>query len=604
MAAKPVHRYCKPVPHFHHSSMGSGDLPRLLKKDLKKAGLEALSGKTAGIDIWVIFHRAIATDLGSAQVLNDPALVCTDVVVFLRDLIADLDSLSITAIFVFDGRHHKVKGSEDMRRRDLREKAVVELATVYASDPEGPTVPYDKCSKLRKAASTVTEMVVAVALAYLRERGIAVVGSPYEADFQLVELEKSGETHFTISPDSDLFTLGSNYLVMDYSPGKGGFHIVRTQARLKTELGGGRWTDNDFRAFGVFLGNDYVPRLLSNGPVKVAKFMERWILASDADKSELLQELGVMRYPPVRGQGGGDEGGGVGGAGKRVHGKVASDYAERFREATRLMEFAPVLRLSPGGSAILAPLNPLPLPLPLPSEASEWSALIGFNPSTDFATMDIGDVRSLRIWARTGRPLLSPPPPCLPEDSSITLPFGALINFSKIPPIYLPRQLLVQWAELRGETFINASTHEHVAAVVLRMFKDPSKKIVKHDHGESPPSSSAFENWGVVSSADGSPVSMERDGSIPAVREKVGKIDMEYIATNCATGNGVRQRAETRVLSGHYDLTTLSHSPVTVKGVSAWLFHVKCKPSMKSNLYDVWICVNSEGDMIEGMAFW
>ena len=113
----------------------------------------------------------------------------------------------ITLVFVFDGLRPKPKETTAKVRRAAAEKARDELARVLAG---GDKMRVNDVKRLRKAAASVLEDVVAGGVAYLRRarvRGLRceIVGAPYESDWQLAYFEYTGYTVGTMTEDSDLF---------------------------------------------------------------------------------------------------------------------------------------------------------------------------------------------------------------------------------------------------------------------------------------------------------------------------------------------------------------------------------------------------------------
>lgn len=67
------------------------------------------------------------------------------------------------------------------------------------------------------------EDIIQNVLVWAKKKGVQCIGAPFEADWQLVELEKSGIIDGIITVDSDLLVLGGRLVIMDLNRLSGTF---------------------------------------------------------------------------------------------------------------------------------------------------------------------------------------------------------------------------------------------------------------------------------------------------------------------------------------------------------------------------------------------
>ncbi len=133
----------------------------------------------------------------------------------------------------------------------------------------------EKATAARMKMSHPTAYNHANVLRWMKAEGIECVGSLEEADLQMIKLEKDGVVDGIISEDGDEFALGAEnrYCKMNRKPnGEYRFKVLNGSAffdpsnPFKSKLN--RFPDQVIDA-ALLLGNDYCPRIESNGAVKV-----------------------------------------------------------------------------------------------------------------------------------------------------------------------------------------------------------------------------------------------------------------------------------------------------------------------------------------------
>ena len=112
--------------------------------------------------------------------------------------------------------------------------------------------------KRMKEAAYVREDVIACVLDWITRCEIVCIGAPYEADWQLKQLELDGIIDAELTVDSDLIALGCSTIIYNWNVNsKGGnCNIIRKSKALELlDL-----SETDFRQLCIFLGTDYTPR--------------------------------------------------------------------------------------------------------------------------------------------------------------------------------------------------------------------------------------------------------------------------------------------------------------------------------------------------------
>ena len=107
---------------------------------------------------------------------------------------------------VFDGDYLPSKAmTEDSRAKGREEKKRVAMELLKAGKPAQATQEFQKCID-------VTPEMASTIIRQLKKMDIPYVVAPYEADAQLVYLERQGLVDGILSDDSDLLVFGAKRL--------------------------------------------------------------------------------------------------------------------------------------------------------------------------------------------------------------------------------------------------------------------------------------------------------------------------------------------------------------------------------------------------------
>lgn len=179
-----------------------------------------------------------------------------------------LKHFGVTPYLVFDGDYLPSKaGTEASRskRREDSKKAGLEL--LKAGKPSQAHL------ELQKAIDVTPEMARHL-IEELKKSGVPYVVAPYEADAQMVYLERQGIISGIISEDSDLLVFGCKRLLTKLDQHGQCIEINRNDFCRVREISLTGWTDIEFRHMAIFSGCDYLDSV-SNMGLKTAYRMIR-----------------------------------------------------------------------------------------------------------------------------------------------------------------------------------------------------------------------------------------------------------------------------------------------------------------------------------------
>ncbi|KAL8841339.1 MAG: hypothetical protein Q9170_000970 [Blastenia crenularia] len=165
----------------------------------------------------------------------------------------------VTPYLVFDGDYLPSKAATEADRAKKREESkrlgleLHRMGKISQAHLE-----------LQKAIDVTPEMARQL-IERLKTLGIQYVVAPYEADAQLVYLEKKGIIHGILSEDSDLLVFGAKRLLTKLEQYGDCVEISRDDFTSCREISLVGWTDADFRRMAILSGCDYLPSINKMG---------------------------------------------------------------------------------------------------------------------------------------------------------------------------------------------------------------------------------------------------------------------------------------------------------------------------------------------------
>lgn len=164
-----------------------------------------------------------------------------------------------TPYLVFDGDFLPSKAmteSSRAKRREDSKKAGMEL--LRAGKPAQAYLEFQK-------AIDVTPEMARHLIEELKKAGLPYVVAPYEADAQMVYLERHGYVSGILSEDSDLLVFGAKRLLTKLDQHGQCVEINRRDFCACREISLTGWTDAEFRQMAIFSGCDYLDGLSGMG---------------------------------------------------------------------------------------------------------------------------------------------------------------------------------------------------------------------------------------------------------------------------------------------------------------------------------------------------
>ena len=165
----------------------------------------------------------------------------------------------VTPYMVFDGDYLPSKAATEMQRSRKREdsrKLGLELHQMGK---------YSQAHiELLKAVDVTPEMARQL-IDELRRHDVQYVVAPYEADAQLVYLERKGIIQGILSEDSDLLVFGAKLLLTKLDQYGDCIAINRNDFATCRDVSFVGWSDNEFRRMAILSGCDYLPSINKMG---------------------------------------------------------------------------------------------------------------------------------------------------------------------------------------------------------------------------------------------------------------------------------------------------------------------------------------------------
>ncbi|KAL4897758.1 PIN domain-like protein [Aspergillus ambiguus] len=231
--------------------MGIKGLHGLLKSIQKPCHLKKFSGQTLGVDAYGWLHRgtvACSVDL----VLERPTAKHIE---FVLNRVRMLLYFGVTPYLVFDGDNLPSKSGTEVERHQRRQQS---KALGLELQRKGRIT--EAYQELQKAVD-VTPLMARQLIEELKKMDVQYVVAPYEADAQLVYLERQGLINGIISEDSDLLVFGARRLLSKLDQYGDCIEINRADFTACREVSLIGWTDADFRRMCILSGCDYLPNI-------------------------------------------------------------------------------------------------------------------------------------------------------------------------------------------------------------------------------------------------------------------------------------------------------------------------------------------------------
>ncbi|KAF7860593.1 uncharacterized protein EAF02_010827 [Botrytis sinoallii] len=235
--------------------MGINGLLPLLKSIQKPCNLKKFDGKTLGVDAYGWLHRgtvSCAMDLAMGKPTRKYVEYCMHRVRMLLHF-------GVTPYLIFDGDYLPSKAATE-KDREKRRKDSKRLGQELLN--AGKTS--QAYLEFQKAVDVTPEMARHV-IDELKEMGVQYVVAPYEADAQMVYLERKGIIDGILSEDSDLLVFGAKCLLTKLDQYGNCIEVNKADFCACKDVNLTGWSDAEFRRMAILSGCDYLPSMSNMG---------------------------------------------------------------------------------------------------------------------------------------------------------------------------------------------------------------------------------------------------------------------------------------------------------------------------------------------------
>ena len=189
----------------------------------------------------------------------------------VQSVAAEVDSIISTVkqakfrpIVVLDGQRHPPKYLTNKKRYKRVPQELEALNELY----KDPNATIKAIRKQQKKCVMVRPDVLYEVVRKAEDAGAVVICAPFEADHQLIALDRQGIADFVITDDSDLPFQGTRQTIMKLNS-KGSCRLVKQTNLCRVLKEEFKTKDNvtleDMAFFACLMGNDYCPRVKGHG---------------------------------------------------------------------------------------------------------------------------------------------------------------------------------------------------------------------------------------------------------------------------------------------------------------------------------------------------
>lgn len=245
--------------------MGVKGLLPQLREIQEGLTLERFRGKTLAIDSYAWLHRSVISC--SWELAQD--METTKYLSFFKKKVMMLKHFGIEPYFVFDGDHFESKNDTEIEREQNR----------IRNKEKGLEMLQNGNRKLAgeffMKSIDVTPSMAKSIIEYLKSENMKYVVAPYEADPQLVYLEKLGLVDGIISEDSDLLIFGAKCLLTKLNDFGECVEIRRENFKKCKAVPIGLMNESQLRMVACLSGCDYTNGIPGIGIVKAFRLVKR-----------------------------------------------------------------------------------------------------------------------------------------------------------------------------------------------------------------------------------------------------------------------------------------------------------------------------------------
>ena len=171
---------------------------------------------------------------------------------------------------VFDGDYLPSKAATEVERAKKREESKRKGLELYRLNK-----PSQAHLELQKAVDVTPDMARRM-IDELKKIGVEYIVAPYEADAQLVYLERQGIIQGILSEDSDLLVFGAKCLLTKLDQYGECVEINRADFAACREISLVGWSDTEFRRMAILSGCDYLASINRMGLKSAYRFVRKY----------------------------------------------------------------------------------------------------------------------------------------------------------------------------------------------------------------------------------------------------------------------------------------------------------------------------------------
>lgn len=415
--------------------------------------ISEFKGKRYAVDLSIWLNKYLCSDIDRLATTSNPPYPAPDL---LRNIQKVHNSLSkwVTLVYVFDGFAPPQKNrTKATRLNKIRDGGAAWLDLHQRVKDGDKLVVSEGEMKLATSARMSMEKPTAVdhasIMKWLEDKGIEHYGSLYEADQQLIKLEKDGIVDGIISEDGDEVANGARHLLCKMSRKSNGEYQFKCWDR---DHFFGR--ENPYQSklclyphlivdAALLLGNDYCKRIENNGAGTVLKgtlprapskateeekanFKANRKRRNDSMLDKMAKANDLKEWLDKYGKNG--------------ISAMPSDIVDAYWNARRYVLHAPVLEYDEEtGEVMVVPLNPLP------DATTDLGKYIGIEEleSLENNKQLLHTIYHCKVLPLDRKPLEH-------YKQMLEKPIFAELDFDADPVIVQPKLCIVNWLRARG----------------------------------------------------------------------------------------------------------------------------------------------------------
>jgi exonuclease-1 len=204
-------------------------------------------------------HRQAYQEVGIVSIFAAISLTLHRFVDFAMHRVRMLQHFGVIPFIIFDGDYLPSKAmteADRAKRREESRKAGQELLNAGKTS--------QAYLEFQKAVDVTPEMARQL-IDELKKVGVQYIVAPYEADAQMVYLERKGVVDGILSEDSDLLVFGAKCLLTKLDQYGNCIEVNKADFNACKDISLTGWSDVEFRWMAILSGCDYLNSITNMG---------------------------------------------------------------------------------------------------------------------------------------------------------------------------------------------------------------------------------------------------------------------------------------------------------------------------------------------------